>query len=352
MGCTFLSAQLRLTEANLSEYLRARGLAAPGESAAIEGEGDGNINWVRRVRTDGGRRLVVKQARPALERFPEYQASTDRLVFEARYVAVARPFDSHGVLPEILDFDDAQRVLVLADVGDAPRLDAALADGADVAAPLARLAAFVGAVHAGTRDPSLAVRFSNGEMQRLHGDHVFHLPYRENDFPLPPAVVAEARAVARDAGLVARIDAAYARYLEPRGALVHADVQPGNVLLGATGPVLLDAEIAHVGDPAFDPGSLIAHLLLAHLGHGTDTAPAIEAVWEGYVEGHGAAGCAPFADAARYAGIEMLRRTIGAARVAAVADDAAACAAVTLGRRLVLDAPASPAALAAQRRAV
>jgi 5-methylthioribose kinase len=329
--------QAALDEASVSRYLQGLGLLAPGEAGQVEPAGDGNINWVRRVRGAPGRSFVVKQARPALERFPEYQVTTDRLVFEARYFEVTAALDRGGVRPRVVHFDPGARVLVLEDLGAAERLDHALARGADVAAALRALAAFLGAVHAGTRDPSLADRFGNREMQRLHGDHVFHLPYRENDFPLSPALRARAEQIWRDADLIARIDAAYRRYLLPRGALVHGDAQAGNVLLAERGPVLLDAEIAHVGDPAFDLGILLAHVLLPGIARGEQarSEAAVRDVYESYAEAHGAAGLCERADVMRYAGIEVLRRTLGAARVPVVVADAAGLAAVEAGVRLV-----------------
>ncbi|MGH0030964.1 MAG: phosphotransferase [Myxococcota bacterium] len=309
--------------------------------AEIEPAGDGNINWVRRVRAPDGRSAVLKQARPALERFPEYRVSTDRLLFEARYLETAAPFDRSGLLPRVLHFDADARVLVLEDLGDAERLDHALARGADVAPALRGLAAFLGRVHAGTREAGLAARFANDEMQRLHGDHVFRLPFRENDFPLSPALRERAEAIRRDAGLVARIDAAHARYLEPRGALVHADVQSGNVLLAGRGPVLLDAEIAHVGDPAFDLGILLAHVRIDGVARGAAAAAEALAseVFDAYAAAHGeGAPSRPQADL--YAGIELLRRTLGAARVPAVATDEAGLAVVEAGVGLVRGARA------------
>lgn len=45
-------------------------------------------------------------------------------------------------------------------------------------------------------------------------------------------------------------------------ALVHGDVSPKNILIGPSGPVLLDAECAVYGDPAFDAAFCLAHLLL------------------------------------------------------------------------------------------
>jgi aminoglycoside phosphotransferase (APT) family kinase protein len=45
-------------------------------------------------------------------------------------------------------------------------------------------------------------------------------------------------------------------------ALVHGDVSPKNILIGAAGPVFLDAECAWYGDPAFDLAFCLNHLLL------------------------------------------------------------------------------------------
>jgi len=338
--------QLHLTEANTADYLRRLGAEIPsGEIRVEKCGGEGNINWVRRaVGSDGGRSLVVKQARPALERFPEYRVSTERIVFEHRYYETVAPFDRDGLCPRVLFFDPDERVLGLEDLGDPESLEAALARGADAEAAVRALAGFLGCVHAGTRDPGLAARFANDEMRRLHGDHIFHLPYRPNDFPLPGAVAERARALWEDRGLVATIDAAYERYLRPEGALVHADVQAGNVLLPPAGPKLLDAEICHVGDPAFDVGILLAHLWLGGLTSGRPDAAArqVELAWSVYAEAHGKDGLPAFADAARYAGIELLRRSLGAARAPAVQEEAPALAAIEAGLAWVREPPAAP----------
>ena len=184
-------------------------------------------------------------------------------------------------------------------------------------------------------------------MQRLHGDHIFTLPYRPNDFPLSPPVAARAKALHADAPLVDRIDAAYTRYLEACIALVHGDVQPTNVLLTPAGPKLLDAEIAHLGDPAFDLGVLIAHLVISAIARGRPEASrgATQSAWSSYADAHGPEHLCAFSDVARYAGIELLRRTLGAARVPAVERDEAALAVIEAGVRLVSAPPETPAAL-------
>ena len=332
--------QIELTETTLPEYLKNEGFIPHDEPVAVEKVGDGNINWVRRVRTDSGS-WVVKQARPTLERFPEYRASTERIVFEERFFRTVAPMDAESVCPRVIRFDPEQRVLVLEDLGDVERLDAALARRADMTSVASRLARFLGAVHRGTRDGAHAARFANDEMRRLHGDHIFQLPFRENDFPLSERIADRAAELRADTTLVQTIDAVYRRYLEPRGCLLHGDVQPANVLLSAAGPKLLDAEIAHVGDPAFDLGQLLGHLLLPAAARAEPDAarPAVAASWRAYASAWDGAPPFELADAARHGGIELLRRTLGAARVPAVARDEASLAVIDAGLAWIRDAP-------------
>jgi tRNA A-37 threonylcarbamoyl transferase component Bud32 len=47
-----------------------------------------------------------------------------------------------------------------------------------------------------------------------------------------------------------------------RIAAVHGDISPKNILMGAAGPVFLDAEASWYGDPAFDLAFCLNHLLL------------------------------------------------------------------------------------------
>ena len=257
-------------------------------------------------------------------------------MFEARYFALASLHDPDGVCPRVIAFDEPNRVLALEDLGAAERLDAALAHGGDVTERVATLARFLGRVHRATAgDASLVAQFQNDGMRRLHGDHIFAVPYQADGLGLSPRLERAAREIRADRELVAIAAGSYERYLAPRGALAHADVQSGNVLLPPGGGVrLLDAEIAHVGDPAFDLGTLLAHLALPSLARGdeADARALLASTWRAYSEAR-IASSATLAEAVRYGGLELIRRTIGAARVAAVAADEAGLHVLAAGAR-------------------
>ena len=89
--------------------------------------------------------------------------------------------------------------------------------------------------------------------QRFRTDAIFHA------IRLEPYLLATA---VRHPDIAPVLWALAARTAGTRIALVHGDVSPKNILLGARGPVLLDAECAWYGDPAFDAAFCLNHFLL------------------------------------------------------------------------------------------
>ncbi len=76
-----------------------------------------------------------------------------------------------------------------------------------------------------------------------------------------------------------------------RHTLTHGDYSPKNILIYQNRLILLDHEVAHIGDPAFDIGFSLAHLLSKahHLAaQRADFAAATRLYWTNYVEAIGA----------------------------------------------------------------
>jgi 5-methylthioribose kinase len=317
-----------LDDTTLPEYFRTLGLLPADEPLSVEPAGEGNINYVRRVRAGGGRSWIVKHARPYLERFPEYRVTPERIVFEHRYGLEVRRLAPvvAGVLPREVRFDAERFVIVMEDLGHCSPLDRDLAAGKADPSLLHRLGAFLGTVHRSTAPEAraLVASFANDEMRRLHGEHIFTLPYEPNDFPIPEAVRRAGARLLERAGMRERIRGLRDQYYGRADGLVHGDVQAGNVLVEGRSPRLLDAEIAHVGDPAFDLGTALAHVAFHRVGQ--PAALVMDDSWQALEQGYaGGAGSSDEIPRARqYAGVEMLRRTLGAARVPWVASEAVA----------------------------
>jgi 5-methylthioribose kinase len=103
-------------------------------------------------------------------------------------------------------------------------------------------------------------------------------------------------------------------------SLVHGDLSPKNVLVTSEAPVLLDWEVIHVGDPAFDRGMMGAHLMLKAVFHDatTTTHPLAETArqfWLAY-EGPASVG-----ESLRHLGGVMIARLYGKSPVEYLTDE-------------------------------
>jgi aminoglycoside phosphotransferase (APT) family kinase protein len=126
---------------------------------------------------------------------------------------------------------------------------AELRDGRADPAFAAEVGRRLAAIHAATAaDPDLAAQFPT--------DAIFY------DIRLEPYLVATAAA---HPDCAAALHALVETTRTTKRALVHGDVSPKNILVGPQGPVLLDAECAWWGDPAFDLAFCLNHLLLKGL---------------------------------------------------------------------------------------
>lgn len=121
-----------------------------------------------------------------------------------------------------------------------------------------------------------------------------------------------------------------------RRCLVHADLNPKNVLVAAGEVVIVDWELAHVGDPAFDLAMPVAHLLLKAAraaAHASPAAPALAGagmeVWAAYD------GPARRDLALRHVGAVMAARLHGKSPVDYLADPGARRGVLAVGARLL-----------------
>jgi aminoglycoside phosphotransferase (APT) family kinase protein len=121
-----------------------------------------------------------------------------------------------------------------------------LRDGAIDTAAAARVGATLGRIHAASADRAEIA-------ERFRSDEIFYA------IRLEPYLVATGRA---HPALAGRLAALVETTRTTRRVLVHGDFSPKNILLGPAGPVILDAECAWYGDPAFDLAFVLNHLLL------------------------------------------------------------------------------------------
>ena len=153
-----------------------------------------------------------------------------------------------SAVPAILGEDRAAGCFAMAYLGadDHPIWKTLLRDGVIDPATAGEVGGVLGRIHAATADRAdLAARFPT--------DDIFYA------IRLEPYLVATGRA---HPDLAARLAALVEVTRSTKRVLVHGDFSPKNILAGPAGPVILDAECAWYGDPAFDLAFVLNHLLL------------------------------------------------------------------------------------------
>jgi len=296
----------------LEGYLRSRGFLAPeGVVRSAAKAGDGNMNCTLRVAGSFGR-VIVKQSRPWVEKYPQFAAPWDRALREADfYQRVAHLPGVAGAMPRLLGCDPGARLLVLEDLGEwGDYLD--LHQGATLQkAELEAMARFLSALHQVARREGEPSPLANREMRRLNHAHMFVIPLsRDNGLDLDaitPGLSAAAGELQSDAAFV-RETARLGRevYLADGRHLVHGDFFPGSLLRTPEGPKVIDPEFCHFGRPELDVATFLAHL---HLGG--QNSEVIEG-WRPACQEQ-----AGFDDSLmiQLAGVEIMRRLIGYAQL-------------------------------------
>jgi aminoglycoside phosphotransferase (APT) family kinase protein len=191
--------------------------------------------------------VCVKRALARLKVSADWQVPVARNRWEVEWMRVAAAIVPSAV-PEILGEDSEAGAFAMAFLPPDryPVWKGLLADGGGTEAMAAQVGDTLGRIHAATADrPDIAARFAT--------DALFHA------IRLEPYLVTAARA---HADLADRLLALVTATAGTRRVLVHGDFSPKNILIGPQGPVVLDAECAWYGDPAFDLAFVLNHLLL------------------------------------------------------------------------------------------
>lgn len=263
---------LWLTEDNLADYLRRSGRLAPDEAVEVRELTGGVSNvvlYVRRLHAAGGD-LVVKQAREQLRVAQPWFSPLERIWREVdvmrwchRLLATERgangdsadettatalsPALPAATTPEILWEDRKQFCFAMsAAPPNHTTWKARLLAGEFDTAIAAACGTLLGTLHGRS--------WGQPELAEALGDRRLF-----DDLRLDPYYRTVARQYPQFAEPLLRLVDSVADHAV---ALTHADFSPKNLLVYPGGLMMVDFETGHYGDPAFDLGFFLSHLVL------------------------------------------------------------------------------------------
>jgi aminoglycoside phosphotransferase (APT) family kinase protein len=225
--------------------LKSAGLLDPGEAVECVPLSGGVSSDIVLVRRSGRGAFVVKRALPKLKVKDDWFADTGRNRAEQDWFAYVALFAPASV-PRLLHCGDDWFAMEYLGEGFAPWKTALLAG--DVDSAVARKAgSLLGTIHRASWGDSTA-HATFATTKNFH-DELRIQPYLLTTGRRVPALRAHFEAEAERLGSTAL-------------ALVHGDYSPKNLLICSGRLVIVDAEVAWFGDPAFDSAFLLTHLHL------------------------------------------------------------------------------------------
>jgi 5-methylthioribose kinase len=285
---------LELDPNNTVAYLHDRGWLDRGLDARVEVLAWGVSNAVLRVTPETGAAFVIKQSRSQLRTRDPWFSRLDRIWREIDVLRLLQPILPAGVIPRVLFENRGDYVFAMeAAAPDHQVWKQLLLDGHADQRIASTLGKYLAAIHCETAQrPELKAQF---------GDTQVFVELRVDPFYRRIAQISPEAAP--------HIDRLITEMFATAVCLVHADYSPKNVLIVGEQIVLVDFETGHYGDPAFDLGFFLSHLLLKSVRHACHFAEYIaltEAFWQTYL-----AGISTLAQSTPFAPQEIVRRTIG-----------------------------------------
>lgn len=257
-----------------AEYLRETGHIPEGREVSVQALGWGVSNVVMRVDVEGEPPIVLKQARERLRTKALWVSRLDRIWTEKAAMEVLATLLPEAAVPRVLFAEEPDYLYAMTCAPDDSEV-------------------WKEQLLAGKTEPAVARRA--GEiLGRIHSTSIGH-PALEGR--LADTVVFDQlridpfyRSIARaHPGLSGRVEALTASMAgAPTRCLVLGDFSPKNILVHAGGLTLVDFETAHAGDPAYDLGFFLSHLLLKAIRAAPGQEPYLELIrifWDAYLEG-------------------------------------------------------------------
>lgn len=244
----------------------------PATSWRVREVGDGNLNLIFIVESDGGS-FVVKQALPYARVVGDsWPMSLDRTFFEFHALTRLEARDP-GRVPKLIHFDEEQALLVMeylhphiilrkALTGDAlfPQLGEHL--GRYLSRTLFRGSDL--AMKTADRKSDLALFSRNVELTGITEDLFFTDPFMIHPRNRhTPGLEGSARAAREDIDLKLAARTLKARFCTCAETLLHGDLHTGSIMVTETDSRVIDAEFAVYGPMGFDIGSLLGNFWLA-----------------------------------------------------------------------------------------
>ncbi|MDP3734740.1 MAG: phosphotransferase [Nanoarchaeota archaeon] len=238
-----------MNKSELYQYLQQKGHITHKANFKITPLSGGNLNHISLVQNKSNS-FVIKQALTKAKVEIPFILPPERILMEKRAMQILNARTNSPSIPKMRFFDEERSLLAMETVpSDFKLLTYELLEGNVNLNLIQNMAKLFSSIHNTTyNDKSLKQQFYSKELFKKSKIGCYHEEYYR----------ATTNKIAKK-NIRETINKAYKNEF----CLIHGDAQPKNILVKGDKFYILDYEVAHIGDPAYDLGCLMSHYLFA-----------------------------------------------------------------------------------------
>lgn len=269
------SSYFLMKEPDVIDYVQAKlHYFDPESSLTCREIGDGNLNYVFRVKDEkSGRSIIVKQAGTHLRISDKMTLTTDRGRIEASILKLQGAL-CPGLVPEVYLYDGVMCAMIMEDMIGHTMMRTGLIHHEMYPKFPEQISTFLVNSLLMTTDivmdhqkrKALVREFSNPELCDITENLVFGEPilnYNGRNDVFPPVKDFVEKEIYGDKALKAEVARLKFRFMNHAQSLIHGDLHTGSVFINQEHTFVFDPEFAFFGPMGYDIGNVIANLFFA-----------------------------------------------------------------------------------------
>ncbi len=261
--------------ADAAEFARVKlRLFEPGAALEHAEIGDGNLNYIFRIREPAsGKAVVVKQAGDTARISDQFKVSPDRNRIEYDILVIENEL-APGLVPEVYGYDPVMNALAMEDLSDHTIMRSALLQRKTFPLFADHITTFMvntllltsDAVMDHKKKKRVVGNFINPDLCEITEDLVYTEPFNDvkkrND-PFPPNLEFIRRELYCDKEILLETAKMKFDFFCNAQCLVHGDLHTGSIFVREDSTRVIDPEFASYGPAGYDVGNVIANLIFA-----------------------------------------------------------------------------------------
>lgn len=264
-----------MKEADVIEYVKEKlNFFDAGAKLTVKEIGDGNLNYVFRVKEENtDKSVIIKQAGESLRISAEMKVSTDRNRIESEILQIQDKY-APGLVPKIYKYDTIMCACAMEDLSDHELMRYALMShkmfprfADDISTYLVNTLLKTSDVVMEHKEKKALVKsFINPELCEISEDLVLTEPYNDVN---KRNIVFEKNAdfvkeqLYDDKVLQLEIAKIKFEFMNNAQALIHGDLHTGSIFVKPDSTRMFDPEFAFYGPMGYDIGNVVANLFFA-----------------------------------------------------------------------------------------